>query len=75
MLVQRSDAILEGPSTGEPRVLVRSLERNHFNLQKFGKDDPVFRTVELVLKDIVPIQSLNNISTPLAPEDEGTSSL
>lgn len=81
MLVQRSDAILaDGPSTGEPRVLTRALERNHFNLHNFEEDDPVFQTVEHVLKDIIPNHFLststfdNNLS-PLTPADEGNQSL
>lgn len=73
MLVQRDDATLEGPSTGDPRILTRALERNHFNMHNFGKDDRVFQTVERVLKDIVPFHCLKSLclNTPLAPEDQG----
>lgn len=80
MLVQRSDAILaDGPSTGEPRVLTRALERNHFDLHNFEEDDPLFQTVEHVLKDIIPnhfllTSAFDDTLSSLTPDDEGNQS-
>lgn len=77
MLVQRNDATLaDGPSIGEPRVLTRALERNHFNLHKFEENDPVFQTVEHVLKDIIPnyFLSTSTFENDLSSDDEGDQS-
>lgn len=74
--MQRSDAILEGSSRGEPQFLVRALERNHFNLHNFESNDPAFATVEFVLKKVVPdillSSPLQYTPDPLTPTDEGT---
>ncbi len=62
---------------GAPRIVNRSLERNHFDMHKFEEDDRIFQTVEFLLRDVVPsnlIQafSLSNMSTPLTSDDAGT---
>ena len=54
MLVSRDSATMQGPSIGDARIISRDLERNHFNLHNFGKNDTCFHTVELVLRNIVP---------------------
>lgn len=59
-LVQRNAAILEGPSTGQPRFINRTLERNHFNLHNFDENDSAFATVEWILRQIVPENLLAN---------------
>ena len=77
MLVSKNDAILvDGPSTGEPRFVARGLERDHFNMHNFGKDDRVFRTVAYVLKhtlspDILQHADLSSVMIPLTREDQG----
>lgn len=77
VLVQRDDATLaDGPSSGEPRILNRPLERNHFDMQKFEEEDRIFQTVEYVLKGVVSNRFLCTSSTKiipslLTPDDEG----
>ena len=77
MLVQRDDAILaDGPSLGEPRILNRPLERNHFDMQKFEEEDSIFQTIEFVLKGVVSNRFLHSFSAELIPspltlDDEG----
>ena len=79
MLVRRDDATLaDGPSSGEPRILNRPLERNHFDMQKFEEGDHTFQTVEFVMRGIVSNHFLHNSSakitlSPLTSDDEGIS--
>ena len=56
MLVDPESATLqesEGQPTQALKYFARSLERNHFNMHKFGKEDWVFDTVEAMLKKII----------------------
>ena len=53
MLVTKESATMQGPSVGDARVISRGLERNHFNLHKFGENDTLFSTVAFVLRYVV----------------------
>ncbi len=76
--MQKNDAKLADEISVRPlKILNRPLERNHFDMQKFEEDDPIFQTVNFVLRKIVPntllqASTLENISTPLTSDDEGT---
>lgn len=75
MLVEKDDAVLDGSAAGQLRILVRSLERNHFDLHNFEKEDPVFHTVESVIKGLLSsISSTHRLKNfrSLNSDDEGT---
>ncbi|KAL9119071.1 MAG: hypothetical protein Q9187_004372 [Circinaria calcarea] len=54
MLVSHDSAKIEFPYTKNVHITDRLLERNHFNLHNFGKEDRVFNSVEDVLRVVVP---------------------
>ena len=61
MLVDRGSAeLLEGspPPTWRLQFLSRSLQRHHFNLHNFGKDDRAFEPVRYVISKFFPYQDI-----------------
>ncbi len=61
---------MDGPSAGTPRFLNRALDRGHFDLHKFHKEDQVFEHVKVVLESIVPKNIRNTIPSTNAKDYE-----
>ena len=56
MLVEKNSAVLQHVSMGEPWVVSHGLNRNHFDMHNFGRNDALFdNTIKLVLDKVASL--------------------